>query len=152
MSDLTIGQLAERVGVRVSAMRFYEAKGLVHPMRNEGGQRRYRRSDIRRISFVLIAQQIGLTIEEIRGKLDALPEGRNPTKEDWSRMSRGFREELDRRITTLTRLRDNLDGCIGCGCLSLKSCRIYNPGDRAAKAGTGPRYVIGARQEWPGRG
>ena len=149
MSDLTIGQLAERVGVSVSAMRFYEAKGLVHPMRNEGGQRRYRRSDIRRISFVLIAQQIGLTIEEIRGKLDALPEGRNPTREDWSRMSRGFREELDRRITTLTRLRDNLDGCIGCGCLSLKSCRIYNPGDRAGKAGTGARYVIGARQEWP---
>ena len=151
MGELTIGQLAERVGVSVSAMRFYEAKGLVHPLRNAGGQRRYRRSDIRRISFVLIAQQIGLTIEEIRDKLDELPEGRNPTKEDWSRMSRGFREDLDRRLTTLTRLRDNLDGCIGCGCLSLKSCKLYNPGDRAGKAGTGPRYVIGARQEWPGR-
>ncbi|WP_370336901.1 redox-sensitive transcriptional activator SoxR [Parvularcula marina] len=149
MDDLTIGQLAERVGVSVSAIRFYEAKGLLFPLRNSGGQRRFRRSDIRRLSFVLIAQQIGLTIEEIKDKLDALPEGRNPTKEDWSKMSRAFRADLDQRMMVLGRLRDNLDGCIGCGCLSLKKCAIYNPQDQAGRRGTGPRYVIGAREEWP---
>lgn len=149
MDDISIGELAERVGVSVSAIRFYEARGLLHPLRNAGGQRRFRRADIRRLSFILIAQQIGLTIEEIRDKLDALPERRNPTREDWSRMSRGFRADLDARITMLTRLRDNLDGCIGCGCLSLKKCKIYNPSDRAAHYGTGPRFVIGAQEEWP---
>lgn len=149
MEDIGIGQLAERVGVSVSAIRFYEAKGLVHPLRNHGRHRRFRRSDIRRLSFVLIAQQMGLTIEEIREKLDALPEGRNPTKEDWSRMSKGFRADLDQRIAVLTRLRDRLDGCIGCGCLSLKNCKIYNPQDQAGRYGTGPRYVIGEAQELP---
>lgn len=143
MEFLSIGQMAARVGVSVSALRFYETAGLVHPIRNEGGQRRFRRSDIRRVSFVLIAQQIGLTIDEIREKLATLPDGRNPTKEDWTRMSREFRGDLDARIAMLTRLRDNLDGCIGCGCLSLKKCKIYNPDDRAGRSGTGPRYVLG---------
>lgn len=149
MAELTIGQLASRVGISVSAIRFYETRGLLRPGRNKGGQRRFARSDIRRLSFILIAQQIGLTIEEIREKLETLPEGRNPSRADWARMSRGFRADLDRRIATLTRLRDHLDGCIGCGCLSLKSCELYNPDDRAARFGTGPRYVLGSKEEWP---
>ncbi|MEM9232675.1 MAG: redox-sensitive transcriptional activator SoxR [Pseudomonadota bacterium] len=149
METISIGQLAERVGVSVSAVRFYESKGLLCPIRNAGGQRRFLRSDIRRLSFVLIAQQIGLTLEEIREKLDALPAGRNPTKADWSGMSRTFREDIERRITVLTRLRDKLDGCIGCGCLSLKNCAIYNPEDQAVRFGTGPRYVIGGDEELP---
>ena len=142
-SNLTIGQIAKRTGLAVSAIRYYETQGLVSPERNAGGQRRYLRSDIRRLSFVLIAQQFGFTIAQIRAQFALLPDGRTPTKADWSRISRSFREELDQRIETLTKLRDNLDGCIGCGCLSLSKCKLYNPEDRAEKLGAGPRYLMG---------
>jgi MerR family redox-sensitive transcriptional activator SoxR len=140
---LSIGQLAERTGLAVSAIRFYETKGLVTPMRNTGGQRRFFRSDIRRLSFVMIAQQLGFTIEQIRQQLAGLPKERTPTKADWTKMSRGFRGELDARIEKLIQLRDRLDGCIGCGCLSLKNCALYNPDDKANIRGSGPRYLMG---------
>lgn len=140
---LAIGDLAARAGVSVSAIRFYEAKGLLNPWRNSGGQRRFLRADIRRLSFILIAQQLGLTIEAIRTELAKLPDGRTPTAKDWSKMSIGIRAVIDERIATLTRTRDLLDGCIGCGCLSLERCALYNPGDRAGKRGAGARYVLG---------
>lgn len=146
---LSIGQLAKRTGLSVSAIRFYETRGLVSPERNMGGQRRFRRSDIRRLSFVLIAQQFGFSISDIQQRLQALPDARTPTKSDWTRISIGLRAEIDARIETLYRLRDNLDGCIGCGCLSLKRCKLYNPGDRAAAHGTGPRYLMGDCPELP---
>ena len=142
-SELTIGQLAARTGLSVSAIRFYEGKGLVAPGRNAGGQRRFARSDIRRLSFVIAMQRLGFTIGRIRAALEALPEGRTPTKRDWSRISHDVRAELDARIAELTRLRDRLDGCIGCGCLSLRACALYNPDDRAQRDGTGPRFVYG---------
>lgn len=140
---ITIGDLAARAGVSVSAIRFYEARGLLHPFRNTGGQRRFLRSDIRRLSFILIAQQLGLSIEAIRAELAKLPDGRTPTARDWSRMSQDIRALIDDRIAILTRTRDLLDGCIGCGCLSLDRCALYNPEDRAAKRGAGPRYLLG---------
>ncbi len=140
---ISIGQLAARTGLAVSAIRYYETQGLVCPERNAGGQRRFLRSDIRRLSFVQIAQQFGFSIGQIRETFEALPDGRTPTKADWTKISRSFREELDERIETLTNLRDKLDGCIGCGCLSLRSCALYNQQDRAGKLGTGPRYLLG---------
>lgn len=139
---LTIGELAARTGLSVSAIRFYEGKGLVAPIRTSGNQRRFLRSDIRRLSFALIAQRLGLTIEEIATELNRLPHGRTPTAADWTRISRHFRAEIDRRIALLERTRDKLDGCIGCGCLSLKTCGLYNPADEAGATGTGPRYVL----------
>jgi MerR family redox-sensitive transcriptional activator SoxR len=142
---LTIGDLARRTGLSVSAIRFYEGKGLVEPLRTRGNQRRFLRSDIRRLSFALIAQQLGLSIEEIAGELRGLPQGRTPTLADWNRISRHFRLEIDRRIALLERTRDTLDGCIGCGCLSLRKCRLYNPDDVAGRGGQGPRHVLGAR-------
>lgn len=142
IQNLTIGQLAERTGLAVSAIRFYESRGLVSPGRNAGGQRRFARADLRRLSFVMVLQQLGYTIAEIRACLDDLPEGRAPTKRDWTRISRAMRADLDRRIETMTRLRDRLDGCIGCGCLSLKSCALYNPKDRAESLGTGAQFVL----------
>lgn len=144
---LSIGALAERTGLAVSAIRYYEAQGLIQPWRNTGGQRRFQRSDLRRLSFVMIAQQFGFTLPQIRAELDQLPGGRTPTKADWARMSTGFRARLDEKIDTLTRLRDNLDGCIGCGCLSLPTCALYNPTDRAAEKGAGPRFLMGDRPE-----
>lgn len=146
---LSIGQLAERTGLSVSAIRFYEAQGLLCAERNAGGQRRFLRSDIRRLSFVLIAQQFGFTIDQIRSQLHNLPEGRTPTRRDWTRISRGFRRELNAKIETLSRLRDHLDGCIGCGCLSLRRCALYNPEDSARQHGAGPRYLLGDRPETP---
>ena len=140
---ISIGALAHRTGVSVSAIRFYEAKGLLQPFRSAGGQRRFLRSDIRRLSFVRIAQQLGLSIELIEQELTKLPQGRTPTQEDWRRISRVIQGVLDARIAALTRTRERLDGCIGCGCLSLKRCALYNPGDRASLAGPGPRYVMG---------
>jgi MerR family redox-sensitive transcriptional activator SoxR len=140
---LPIGQLAERTGLSVSAIRFYEARGLVSALRNRGGQRRFLRSDIRRLSFIRIAQQLGFTIGEIEAELAALPQGRTPTQADWTRISRSFRETLDTRIAMLERLRDRLDGCIGCGCLSLATCALANPDDRMRLRGPGPRLVIG---------
>ncbi len=140
---LSIGELARRTGLSVSAIRFYEEKGLVAPLRNAGGQRRFRRSDIRRLSFVLIAQQLGLSIEDIRAAIASLPEGRTPTQKDWARISRAMRRHLEARIAMLERTRDRLDGCIGCGCLSLKTCALYNPEDRIGRKGAGPRFLLG---------
>lgn len=139
---LSIGEVARRTGLSVSAIRFYEEKGLVTSERNAGGQRRFLRRDIRRLSFVMIAQKFGFTISQIRQSLDSLPDGRPPTKKDWEKMSRAFRAELDAQIETLTRLRNRLDGCIGCGCLSLKNCALYNPQDEAAADGSGPRVLL----------
>jgi len=144
---LSIGELAERTGLSVSAIRFYETKGLIHPIRNAGGQRRFLRADIRRLSFVLAAQEFGFTITEIAGELAKLPNGRTPTKADWTRISKSFRAHLDDKIERLTALREKLDSCIGCGCLSLKSCQLYNSGDAAARHGRGPRYVMGDRPD-----
>ena len=142
MDELTIGALSGRTGVATSALRFYEAEGLISSRRTAGGQRRYARDTIRRVSFVRVAQQVGLSLEEISEALATLPEGRTPTRSDWSRLSRAWRPRLDARIAVLERLRDRLDGCIGCGCLSLKVCRRANPGDVAGEAGPGPRYVV----------
>jgi len=139
---LTIGALAARTGLSVSAIRFYEEKGLVEPFRSSGGQRRFLRSDIRRLSFVLIAQQLGLSIGEIENQLTKLPMGRTPTAADWRRISKAMRNVIDARIAELERTRDRLDGCIGCGCLSLKKCALYNPEDRAGLKGPGPRLVL----------
>lgn len=139
---LSIGDLAARTGLSVSAIRFYESKGLITPDRNEGNQRRYEGSDMRRLSFILIAQQMGLTIEQIRSVMASLPDGRTPTKADWSKISRTFRKTLDERIAMMERMRERLDGCIGCGCLSLKACSLYNPDDKAYRLGVGPRYVV----------
>jgi MerR family redox-sensitive transcriptional activator SoxR len=127
---LSIGALAARTGLAVSAIRYYEDQGLVSPWRNAGGQRRFSRADIRRLSFVMIAQQFGVSLAEIRDLLAELPDARTPTPADWRRISQRFRARLDRRIATLERLRDDLDGCIGCGCLSLPRCKLYNPDDR----------------------
>ncbi|MBO6757647.1 MAG: redox-sensitive transcriptional activator SoxR [Roseibium sp.] len=147
---LSIGDLAARTGLSVSAIRFYETKGLVAPVRNAGGQRRFLRADIRRLSFAMIAQEFGFTIAEIAAQLDSLPDGRAPTKADWTKISRRFQAHLDEKIERLTALRDKLDGCIGCGCLSLKSCRLYNSGDSAARHGRGPRYLLGDRPDSTG--
>ena len=141
-AQITIGQLAARTGLAVSAIRFYEVKGLVHPDRNAGGQRRFERSDIRRLSFVLIAQQLGFSIAEIREQLERLPSGRTPTHADWQKISEAMRDTLDAKIRGLTLLRDKLEGCIGCGCLSLERCSIYNPADKAGLLGKGPRFLI----------
>lgn len=140
---LTIGQLAERTGLAVSAIRFYEARGLVHPARNAGNQRRFARSDIRRLSFIAIAQTLGLTLGDIETELGRLPDGRTPTRADWTAISRSIRGRIESRMAQLTRLRDRLDGCIGCGCLSLKHCALYNPEDRAGRTGAGARYIMG---------
>ncbi|UES53307.1 redox-sensitive transcriptional activator SoxR [Roseibium aggregatum] len=145
---LTIGDLSERTGLAVSAIRFYEEKGLVHPSRNAGGQRRFLRADIRRLSFVLVAQEFGFSIAEIAAQLQRLPEGRAPTKADWTRISRDFRSHLDRKIERMTALRNKLDGCIGCGCLSMKTCQLYNAGDAAASKGRGPRFLLGDRPDF----
>jgi MerR family redox-sensitive transcriptional activator SoxR len=142
---LAIGELAARTGLSVSAIRFYEEKGLVQALRTGGGQRRFLRSDIRRLSFALIAQRIGCTLPEIAAELAKLPQGRTPTHADWRRISNGFGKLLDWRIAALQRMRDTLDGCIGCGCLSLKRCALYNRDDRAARTGAGPRYALGER-------
>lgn len=140
---LSVGQVADRTGLSVSAIRFYETQGLVTPSRNQGGQRRFRRSDIRRLSFILIAQQLGFPLAEIRERMAGLPEGRTPTKKDWAKISRAFRSALQARIDLITNMRDRLDGCIGCGCLSLTNCALYNPEDRAKVGGAGPRYILG---------
>ena len=139
---LTIGALAARTGLSVSAIRFYEEKGLVEPFRSSGGQRRFLRSDIRRLSFVLIAQQLGLSIGEIERQLAKLPLGRTPTAAAWRKISKAMRKVINSRIAELERTRDRLDGCIGCGCLSLKKCALYNPEDRVGLKGPGPRLVL----------
>lgn len=142
-TGLTIGQIADRTGLAPSAIRYYEEEGLVHPHRTDTGQRRFARADIRRLSFVMISQSLGFSIAEIRTALSSLPENRTPTKADWQAISEHFRTELDARITQMQSLRDRLDGCIGCGCLSLSNCKLYNPDDRARTRGTGPRFLMG---------
>jgi MerR family redox-sensitive transcriptional activator SoxR len=143
MDLLTIGEVAERTGLAPSALRFYETRGLIHSERSEGNQRRYHRDMLRRISFIKVAQNVGLSLEDIAAALATLPDRRTPTKEDWARLSRSWGPVLDEQIAVLQRLRDKLDGCIGCGCLSLKSCHLYNPDDVAASLGPGPRWVLG---------
>ena len=140
---LSIGELARRTGLSVSAIRFYEARGLVRAIRTSGNQRRFLRSDIRVLSFALIAQRLGLSLAEIEAELATLPHGHAPTREDWQAISERMRGALDARIAVLERTRELLDGCIGCGCLSLDRCALYNPGDRAARAGAGPRFLMG---------
>jgi MerR family redox-sensitive transcriptional activator SoxR len=139
---LSIGELADRAGVAPSALRYYEAEGLIDATRTEGGQRRFERETLRRVSFIRVAQQVGLTLDEIREALHSLPDKRTPTQEDWERLSLSWRPRLDAQIRMLERLRTRLDGCIGCGCLSLRACQMLNPGDEAAEHGPGPRYLI----------
>ena len=140
---LPIGDLARRTGLSVSAIRFYEEKGLVEPIRTAGNQRRFLRSDIRRLSFILIAQQLGLALSEIEAELAKLPHGRTPTASDWNAISQSIRGQLDAKITQLERTRDRLDGCIGCGCLSLSRCQLFNKNDHLSEQGPGPRQVLG---------
>ena len=134
---LTIGELSTRTGVAPSALRFYEAEGLITSTRTSGGQRRYTRDTLRRVSFMRIAQQVGLSLDEIRTAMATLPENRTPTRRDWARLSSTWRPLLDERIRLLERLRDDLSGCIGCGCLSLATCPLYNPGDVLAATRSG---------------
>ncbi len=138
---LTIGEAAERSGFATSALRYYERAGLISASRTSGQQRRYERSVLRRLAFIRAARNIGLSLEEVRHALDQLPAGRTPTRADWSRMSRAWRGRLDEQIDALVRLRDGLDSCIGCGCLSLQRCRLSNPNDVAAGAGPGAVYL-----------
>jgi MerR family transcriptional regulator, redox-sensitive transcriptional activator SoxR len=140
---LTIGDLAARTGLAVSAIRFYETHGIVAPLRNAGGHRRYDRADLRRLSFAMIAQKLGFPLAEIAGHLTHLPASHAPSRDDWTRISQVFRARIDARIAALTDLRDKLDSCIGCGCLSLDRCALYNPADRANAKGPGPRYLMG---------
>ncbi|MBZ5738579.1 redox-sensitive transcriptional activator SoxR [Nocardioides mangrovi] len=141
MTHLTIGHLAERAGVATSAIRFYESKGLISSVRTTGNQRRYEQSTLRRIAFIRTAQRVGLTLEEIGAALATLPDGRTPTKSDWHRLSRAWRPRLDEQIERIERLRDRLDSCIGCGCLSLKTCALSNPDDEAGEWGTGAVFL-----------
>ena len=140
-----IGKAAKRTGTSVSALRFYESKGLIRSERTQGGNRVFPASEIRRISFILIAQQLGFSLAEIRDQLDKLPNHRTPSKSDWTKISQTFKHDIEARITGLERLRDKLDGCIGCGCLSLEVCTLYNPDDRVATRGAGPRFLLGDR-------
>jgi MerR family redox-sensitive transcriptional activator SoxR len=138
---LSIGQVSERSGVPHTALRFYEERGLIDSQRSAGNQRRYARSVLRRIAFIRAAQRVGLTLEEIGDALATLPKDHAPTKADWARLSRNWQDELDARIDALRRLRDRLTGCVGCGCLSLRRCGLYNPDDRLARFGPGARLL-----------
>lgn len=140
---LTIGAVAKRTGLAVSAVRFYEEQGLITAERSPAGHRLFPRSTIRRLSFIRICQGLGYRLEDVRTQLTALPDARTPTETDWQKLATGFAHDIDRRIAELTKLRDTLDGCIGCGCLSLKHCAIYNPDDAAQGLGAGPRYLLG---------
>lgn len=143
--ELTIGELSARSGVATSALRFYEAEGLIASRRTDGNQRRYARSTLRRVAFVHAGRTAGISLAAIKAALDTLPDDRTPTRRDWERLSRGWRRELDERIAALEGLRDRLTSCIGCGCLSLQSCRLFNPGDEAAARGAGAKYLAEAR-------
>ena len=138
---LTIGELARRTGLSVSAIRFYEEKGLVSALRTSGNQRRFLRGDIRRLSFILIAQRLGLSLAEIEQAMASLPQGRTPNAADWKTISRTVRARIDAQIAALEKVREDLDGCIGCGCLSLKKCALYNADDRWGESGSGPRVL-----------
>jgi MerR family redox-sensitive transcriptional activator SoxR len=138
----TVGEIAARAGVATSALRYYEDEGLIHSERNAAGHRRYHADVLRRVAFVRTAQLVGLSLSDIRRALSSLPDGRTPTARDWAVLARAWRPQLDDRIAVLTRMRDQLDECIGCGCLSLTSCGLWNPGDAAAELGDGPRYLL----------
>jgi MerR family redox-sensitive transcriptional activator SoxR len=138
---LSVGELAERAGVAVSALHYYESRGLIRSQRSAGNQRRYARAELRRVAFIRAAQQLGIGLAEIGEALAALPEQRTPTKADWARLSAHWRERLDARIAALQALRDRLDGCIGCGCLSLRACALYNPADACAQQGSGAQRL-----------
>jgi MerR family redox-sensitive transcriptional activator SoxR len=138
-SELSVGQVAERSGVAISALHFYESKGLIHSHRTAGNQRRYARDTLRRLAVIRVAQRVGIPLATIREALATLPDNRTPTRQDWMRLSTRWREALDERIYQLTRLRDTLGECIGCGCLSLQRCRLANPGDRMHEEGAGAR-------------
>jgi MerR family redox-sensitive transcriptional activator SoxR len=142
---IAIGELARRSGVAASAIRFYETQGLLASHRSAAGRRLFARGDLRRVAFIRAAQAVGLSLEQIAAALAGLPQQRTPTKADWERLSSGWKPLLDERIAALSRLRDQLGACIGCGCLSLKSCALYNPADAAAARGSGPRYLLGDR-------
>lgn len=139
--ELTVGQLAERSGVAVSALHFYEAKGLIKSRRTAGNQRRYSRDSLRRVAFIRLAQRIGIPLKTIKDALDELPDERTPTRDDWARLSAAWRGELNDRILQLQRLRDDLTDCIGCGCLSLDRCPVANPHDRLGDEGPGARRI-----------
>ncbi len=140
--DLTPGEVASRAGVAVSALHFYEREGLIESHRTSGNQRRYHRDMLRRIAFIRVSQSLGIPLKDIGEALDSLPDNKTPTKADWARLSSHWRKDLDARIDQLERLRDNLDGCIGCGCLSLKSCSLYNSTDWLANKGPGPQRLL----------
>jgi MerR family redox-sensitive transcriptional activator SoxR len=142
--QIPIGVLAARSGVSTSALRFYEARGLIQASRNEGNQRRYPRHALRRVAFIRAAQRVGLSLDEIQGALAGMPADRAPAKADWARLSRAWRPRLDARISEMEKLRDELTGCIGCGCLSLRTCRLINRDDVAALDGAGS-YLLAER-------
>jgi MerR family transcriptional regulator, redox-sensitive transcriptional activator SoxR len=148
---LTIGEIARRAGLATSALRYYERQGLVSATRTSGGQRRYRRNMLRRLAFIRAAQNVGLSLQEIRTALDTLPAQRTPTTADWARLSRSWHSRLDEQIAALTALRDGLTSCIGCGCLSLRRCKLSNPNDDAAAYGAGARYLSPALRRSPDR-
>lgn len=143
--SLSIGEVQARTGVAASALRFYESRGLISAGRTEGRQRRFGRDVVRRVSFIRAAQRVGLSLDEISEALAGLPAGRTPTRDDWEQLAETWRPRLDARIAALVALRDQLASCIGCGCLSLDTCELYNPGDAAARLGTGPRFLLGDR-------
>jgi len=144
---LTIGEVARRCGTATSALRFYEDQGLIHSERNDSGHRRYPRAVIRRVAFIVFAQRIGLSLEEIRTELEKLPRNRVPDRSDWAKLSAQWTKRIRARIVELERLQATLTECIGCGCLSLDRCQLANPGDRAGRRGPGPRYWIGSERE-----
>ncbi|MBV9886179.1 MAG: redox-sensitive transcriptional activator SoxR [Acidobacteria bacterium] len=139
--QLTVGEVAQRSGVAVSTLHFYEAKGLIRSWRTNGNQRRYAREVLRRVAIIRVAQRTGMELEAIRKALKALPRESTPTAEDWKKLSATWKDDLNARIDRLTRLRDQLNGCIGCGCLSMEACPLRNPWDRLAKQGPGPRLL-----------
>ena len=141
---MLIGEVAARSGFAASALRYYEREGLITSERSPGGQRQFHRSVLRRLAFVRAAQSVGLSLEEVRDALATLPDSRTPTRADWARLSRSWQERLDEQIAALQALRDGLSSCIGCGCLSLRRCALYNPGDRMAEGGPGARLLPAA--------
>jgi MerR family redox-sensitive transcriptional activator SoxR len=143
MDEMTVGELAARSGVATSALRFYEAQGLIASRRTDGNQRRYARPMLRRVALIQAGRTAGIPLQQIREALDGLPERRTPGKRDWERLSRAWRADVDERIARLEALRDQLTSCIGCGCLSLRSCALFNPGDEASARGPGARYLLG---------